>query len=119
MTSPTEQADGSILNPAERAARFKEDPPKISRRVIWFVIGAFAVLGIGGAFADHSFNVTSQTPGTTAVTKDRSVARTMAQYVGLRVLSNRAAPSLDLVDQHGRPFHLASLTGRVTVLTFL
>jgi cytochrome oxidase Cu insertion factor (SCO1/SenC/PrrC family) len=119
VTSPTEQAPGSILDPAERAARFQEGPPKLSRRVVWFVIGAVAVLGIGGAFADHSFNVTSQTPTTTAVTKDRSVARTLSQYVGLRVLSNRAAPALELVDQHGVPFHLASLSGRVTVLTFL
>lgn len=98
---------------------FKEGPPKFPRRAIWIGIAALAVLGIGGAFADHSFNITSSTPPSTTLLHGPRIPKTLAGFVGLRILDHRPAPSLDLVDQYGSHFNLHALSGRVVVLTFL
>lgn len=119
MSASVENPTGPTLDPAERAARFNEGPPKMSRRAIWIVIGIIAVLGIGGAFADHSFNVPSSAPPSTTVLHSKAVKQTLAEFVNLSSLGHSLAPPIRLVDQHGAPFNLRALNGRVVVLTFL
>ena len=108
-----------MLDPAERTARFAEGPPRFPRKYLWIAIAVAAVLGVGGAFADHSFNVPSEAPKTVAAKTAPKDSNTTAHFVGLRVLSGKPAPALHLVDQAGTPFSLASTDKRIVILTFL
>jgi cytochrome oxidase Cu insertion factor (SCO1/SenC/PrrC family) len=110
---------GPILSAEERAAQFKRGPPALPRKWIWIAIAILAVLGIGGAFADSSFNVPATSPPTTKVHDARRVPESLAQFVNLRVLARRPAPPVDLVDQSARSFTLGRLRGRAVALTFL
>jgi cytochrome oxidase Cu insertion factor (SCO1/SenC/PrrC family) len=106
------------LNAEERAERFSQGPPRLSRKAIWIAICVLAVLGIGGAFADSSFNVTQ--PPRTPKARDASRApQTLAAFLNLRVLVRKPAPPVNLVDQLDRPFTLRSLRDKVVVVTFL
>lgn len=112
--------DGNArLSTEERAERFSQDPPKLPRKVIWIAIGIIAVLGIGGAFADSSFNVPSTAPSKSKVHDAKRVAKTLGVFVNLRTLPRRPAPPVDLLDQTGVPFSLRSVAGRTVVLSFL
>jgi cytochrome oxidase Cu insertion factor (SCO1/SenC/PrrC family) len=107
-----------ILSRAERAAAFEEGPPKFPRKYIWIGIAIVAVLGIGGAYADQSFNVPSVAPKR-ETNQAKAVSNTLSHFVGLKVLSNKVASPLPLVDQAGRPFSLTEVRGKTVLLTFL
>jgi cytochrome oxidase Cu insertion factor (SCO1/SenC/PrrC family) len=107
------------LSVEERSAHFKQGPPALPRKLIWIAIAIIAVLGIGGAFADSSFNVPPVSKPANKVHDAKKVPRTLAQFVGLRVFARHLAPAVDLVDQNGRSFSLAMLKGRAVALTFL
>lgn len=100
-------------------------PPGIPRRAIWIGLAIFAVLGLGGAFADHSFDVQpapAPTPVTTAVssaTASDPGRQSLAQYVGLSNLGAEPAPPIELQTPDGGAFSLHQLAGRPVILTFL
>ena len=111
----TSTTDESI----DRAAMFAEGPPRIPRKTIWITLAVAAVLGIGGAFADHSFNV-APTASPTPVARHATVEQqTLASFVGLKTLKARPAPAIDLVDGAAKQFSLEQLAGRPVILTFL
>lgn len=103
----------------ERAEAFRRGAPGISRRTIWIALGIAAVLGIGGAFADHSFDVQPTASPSTPVHHTGAVRVSMSQFVGLKDLGDGAAPPISLTESSGADFSLASLRGRPVVLTFL
>lgn len=102
----------------DRAAAFAAGPPRISRRTLWIALGVFAVLGIGGAFADNSFNVTpAPTPST--VHHSTRQATSLAQFLDLTPVRGRAAPPFVLTTTNGVSRSLASFAGGPIILTFL
>jgi len=101
-----------------RASLFASGPPRIPRKTIWITLAFAAVFGIGGAFADHSFNV-QPAASPTPVTHAGSEHQTLAQFVGLKPLTARIAPAISLTDQNDDAFSLAQDLGRPTLLTFL
>lgn len=121
MSTVPEHSEGTetILSSEERAAQFRKGPPRLPRKVIWIAIGILAVLGIGGAYADQSFNVPPTSPPTSKVHDAKTVPRTLAQFVNLRVLAGHSAPAIDLIDQSGQPFSLAALKGKALAISFL
>jgi cytochrome oxidase Cu insertion factor (SCO1/SenC/PrrC family) len=102
-----------------RAAMFAAGPPKIPRKTVWIALGVVAVLGIGGAFADHSFNVPSASTSTPVIHHSARQRQTLAQFVGLKTLSALRAPAIDLTDGGGGAYSLGQLAGRPVILTFL
>jgi cytochrome oxidase Cu insertion factor (SCO1/SenC/PrrC family) len=110
---------GPTISGEERAAQFAAGPPKLPRKVIWIAIGILAVLGVGGAYADQSFNVSPTSPPTTKVHDAKRAPRTLAQFVNLRVLARHSAPGLDLIDQSGVSLSLAALKGKAVAISFL
>lgn len=91
-----------MLSEDERAAQFRQGPPKLPRKLIWIAIGILAVLGIGGAYADQSFNVPSTSPPTSKAHDAKKVPRTVAQFVNLRVLDGRRHRSTSLTSRDSR-----------------
>ncbi len=119
-TTPDNPPDaGRVLSEEERRTQFAQGPPKLPRKLIWIAIAILAVLGVGGAYADQSFNVPSTSPPKTKVHDAKRVPTTIAQFVNLRVLARRPAPPVVLVDQSGRLLPLESLKGKAIALTFL
>jgi cytochrome oxidase Cu insertion factor (SCO1/SenC/PrrC family) len=112
-------SDAPRLSVEERSEQFKQGPPALPRKLIWIAIAIIAVLGIGGAFADSSFNVPPVSKPSSKVHDAKKVPRTLAQFVGLHDFARRPAPAVDLADQTGRPFSLGMLKGRAVALTFL
>lgn len=110
---------GATMGTEERAAQFAKGPPTLPRKIIWIGIGILAVLGVGGAYADQSFDVPSTSPHANKVHDAAKVPRSLAQFVNLRVLSRRRAPRIDLVDQSGLSFSLAQLMGKAVAVSFL
>jgi cytochrome oxidase Cu insertion factor (SCO1/SenC/PrrC family) len=110
---------GPVLSNEERSAQFKQGPPKLPRKVIWIAIGILAVLGIGGAYADQSFNVPPTSPPTHKAHDAKKVPLSIAQFMDLRALADRPAPAIDLADQSGRPLSLAELKGKAVAISFL
>lgn len=108
-----------LLSEEDRREQFAQGPPKLPRKLIWIAIAILAVLGIGGAYADQSFNVPSTSPPTKKVHDAKRVPTTLAQFVNLHVLAGHRAPPVALVDQSGRPLSLGSLKGKAIALTFL
>jgi cytochrome oxidase Cu insertion factor (SCO1/SenC/PrrC family) len=114
LETPTDTTE-----PLDRAAMFAAGPPRIQRRTIWIVLAVAAVLGIGGAYADHSFNV-QPAPSPTPVTQTATPQHeTLAQFIGVKTLDDNLAPAIDLTDSAGRSFSLSQLAGRPVILTFL
>lgn len=109
----------SAYSEVDRREQFAGGPPKLPRKVIWIALGVLAVLGLGGALADKSFNVPPVSPSTTVAHYKSTSTHSLAQFLNLRVLGGRKAPAIDLVDQRGAPFSLGSVAGRPVVLTFL
>ena len=120
--SDVSELDGgsrSILSVVERSAQFKRGPPPLPRKLIWIAIAILAVLGVGGAFADSSFNVLPSSPPKTNVHDAKKVPRTLAQFVDVHVLARRPAPPVELVDESGRTFALGALRGKAVAISFL
>lgn len=120
--SDVSELDGgsrSILSAEERSAQFKRGPPPLPRKLIWIAIAILAVLGVGGAFADSSFNVLPSSPPKTNVHDAKKVPRTLAQFVDVHVLARRPAPPVELVDESGRTFALGALRGKAVAISFL
>lgn len=122
--------------PVDRAAALRAGSVPVPRRfVLWLIIG-FAVLGIGGIIAEKLIGnagagalistpvttlagtgglapVTPTTPGAPPVHASPTAV------IGLTRLTARQAPAVSLEEPDGRAWTLASVRGKVVVLTFL
>ncbi len=120
--------------PVDRAAALRAGSVPVPKKFIMWVIVGFALLGLGGLAAEHfvgnaGVGSVISTPLTTlagtgppsipSAPTGPSVGATPAAVIGLRHLGGHPAPALDLTDQHGRPWSLARVGGKVVVVTFL
>jgi cytochrome oxidase Cu insertion factor (SCO1/SenC/PrrC family) len=118
------------LTPEERSAAFRQRTPAVPPRFLLIVVGVLAVLGIGGAVAEHVLSSTGL-DGSSATTTTTSgviapppapgtpqLGAPLASFMGVTAVSPAPAPAVALVDQAGRPVSLAGLHGDVIVLTF-
>jgi cytochrome oxidase Cu insertion factor (SCO1/SenC/PrrC family) len=129
-TASTSSAD---LDSAVDAVR----PPRVPRRVWTWSAVAVVVLGVGGAFLEHTLDThgipafsvstasttplsaSSARPSTTRRPAGGATAGSLAGFMGTVHLRGAVAPDFHLTDQTGTTFDLASLRGKVVVLTFL
>jgi protein SCO1 len=129
----------------DRAAAFAAGPSKIPRKVVAIFLVSLAAIGLGGVVLDHFFpgpvgsSTTTTLPanyppplqttpagaqganaGATAPQSPQSpqLSASQSALMGLERLNVAAAPGFSLTDQHGRPVSLASLRGKVVVLSF-
>ena len=125
-----------LLSEAERSAAFRRIEPKVPPKFALIVVAALAVLGLGGALAEHLLSSVGLNPGatgsdqpTTATTATGLVAppastptspqvgAALAAFMGITPRSG-PAPAFALADQAGQPVSLAGERGNAVVLTF-
>jgi cytochrome oxidase Cu insertion factor (SCO1/SenC/PrrC family) len=114
----SEPEPGDLSGGADERRAAAAAPPGIPRRAIWIGLALAAVLGIGGAYADHSFDV-PPAPSATTVHTTATRSRSLAQFVGLTSLGTKRAPDIVLTAGSGSTFTLASLVGHPVIVTFL
>ena len=132
----------------DRAAAFAVGAGGIPRKVVALFVICVLVLGLGGVLADHFFpgqsggSATATTtgsyppalpsasavapqsthsPGAQSSSTPSDTAQlpaSQASLMGLSSLKGERAPSFVLIDQSGRSTSLASLRGKVVVLSF-
>ncbi len=143
------RSPGAVLSESERAAAFTSGQAPVDRKaalragsvpvprrfVLWVITG-FAVLGLGGLAAEHFLGNSgvesvistplttlagtgTTPPSTPSAPTGPAVGASPAAVIGLRHLVPKPAPALDLTDQHGTPWTLARVRGKVVVLSFL
>lgn len=127
----SERTTGPVV---DRAAAFGDTSPPVPRTFFYWLLGAAAVLGLGGLLLEHLVSSTGLNPVpqknvVTATTRAPSAApvpagqraqlgAALTSFMGLATLRPTPAPSFTLVDQAGQPTKLADETGKVVVLTF-
>ena len=127
----SERTTGPVV---DRAAAFDDTSPPVPRTFFYWLLGAAAVLGLGGLLLEHLVSSTGLNPVpqknvVTATTRAPSAApvpagqraqlgAALTSFMGLATLRPTPAPSFTLVDQAGQPTTLADETGKVVVLTF-
>lgn len=112
-------------------------PPRVPRRVWTWAAVAVVVLGIGGAFLEHTLDAHgipaySVTTASTTPLSASSAAQptsqppahsdaggTLVAFMGTVRLDGAPAPDFRLTTQDGSALDLASLRGKVVLLTFL
>lgn len=118
----------------DRAAALADPAPRVPRKVLYWAIAALVVLGGGGALLERLFTsvglneysvaASSATSGTSASSAAAttpappSIASSLPNFMGISRLSGAPAPPFTLTDQNGAAVSLASLHGKVVVLTF-
>jgi protein SCO1/2 len=134
-TEVTENQTTPALSEAERADAFRRDDPKVPRNFALWVIGAFVVLGLGGALAEHLLSTVGLNPGSTSPTTTPTFApavlappggtpsaqeldASLPAYMGITAMPGSPAPAISLVDQSGRALSLADERGDAVVVTF-
>jgi cytochrome oxidase Cu insertion factor (SCO1/SenC/PrrC family) len=139
---PSEGAGSGAVPPVDRAAAFAAGAPKISRTVVYWIVAAVLVLGLGGTLVDHflgsdgaasatvststtqpattatSTSVPGTTPGTAPATGKPELQSSMASFLDLTTEGTRPAPGFTLTGAGGAPVSLSALSGHVVVLTF-
>jgi cytochrome oxidase Cu insertion factor (SCO1/SenC/PrrC family) len=120
--------------PVDRAAALRAGSVPVPKKFILWVIVGFALLGLGGLAAEHfvgndGVGSVVTTPLTTlagtsppsipSAPSGPSVGATPTAVIGLKHLASHPAPALSLTDQHGTPWTLERLRGKVVVVTFL
>ena len=103
--------------------------PGVPRRLVVIVLAVFVLAGVGGGLADNYLNAHTVNPGTTPATtpaaapaapppaSPRRLGSTLPALMDLVAL-HEPAPPFQLTDQTGQPVTLASLRGKVVVLSF-
>ncbi|MGA2804317.1 MAG: SCO family protein [Acidimicrobiales bacterium] len=118
--------------PVDRAAAFAAGPTRIPRKFVWVVLGAAAVLGVGGALLEHVLDAAgvNPTPTTTVTTivasrplaagseHESVVPGEPATFMGLNRMTPGEARPFSLVNERGQTVSLADERSRVVVLTF-
>ena len=129
-----EHSESTTGPPVDRAAAFGDTSPPVPRTFFYWLLGAAAVLGLGGLLLEHLVSSTGLNPvpqknPVTATTGVPSAApvpagqraplgASLTSFMGLATLRPTPAPSFTLVDQAGQATTLADETGKVVVLTF-
>ncbi len=130
-----EEGGQTTTRPAvDRAAAFADTTPVVPRNFVYWILGAVAVLGLGGLLAEHLVSSSGLNPvphhsARTATTVAPSAAplpksptaqldAPLASFMGLRSLRLVRAPSFDLIDQGGQAVTLGGQAPKVVVLTF-
>lgn len=120
--------------PVDRAAALRAGPTPVPRKVIFGIVIAFVVLGLGGVVGERALGNTGvgaptttpstvMTPGNAAPATPTPpgappVGASLNAFLGLKRLGTAPAPPVDLLDQNGAPWTLASARGKVVVLAF-
>lgn len=141
-TEVTEQPPATpALSEAERAAAFRRAEPKVPRNFVPVILAVFAVLGLGGALAEHLLSSVGLNPSVvaagastttpTSVTAPTAVIAPPAPpssapevgapiraFMGITDLARTPAPPISLVDQSGAAVSLADERGDAVVVTF-
>ncbi|HTT90525.1 MAG TPA: SCO family protein [Acidimicrobiales bacterium] len=142
-TGPGDQSGARTeVQSLDRAAAFAAGPSKIPRRVIAIFLVSLAAIGLGGVVLDHFFPGPVSTSTTTTLASNYppplqttpagaqgakagapappapQLTASQSALMSLERLNVAAAPGFTLTDQHGRRVSLASLRGKVVVLSF-
>lgn len=143
MTAEHHDAARAPLAEEERAAALRAGRAPVPRRFIYWIIVGAAVLGLGGALADHLIGNGSATtpsalaentggtngvpgatptttfvPGTQTTVAGPRVSSSLASFLSLKNMHNDPAPAIRLTTLAGRTWSLAAARGRTVVLTF-
>jgi cytochrome oxidase Cu insertion factor (SCO1/SenC/PrrC family) len=132
MTEAVRPSEPEPETPVDRAAAFAAGPSRIPRRFWYVLVGAAAVLGIGGALLEHLLSVVGLNPTAAAVTTttrprpsppagsehETAVRGKLASFIGLTSMTPASAGPISLIDERGRTISLSSYRGKVVVLTF-
>jgi cytochrome oxidase Cu insertion factor (SCO1/SenC/PrrC family) len=131
-----DQPGPASMVPLDRAAALAAPPERIPRKVLVVAVACFAVLGLGGMALDHVFTGPSSattaapndaaypppppapTTGATTATPTPQLPASLSAFMGLERTTPAAARPFSLTDQRGHLVSLASLKGKVVVLTF-
>lgn len=125
------------LSEEERSAAFRQQEPEkgLPANVIWIGLAILAVLGLGGAIADHflseaglngaSTTATTLAPGAQgqvvsppSTPSTPQLNSTLAAFMGIQKTTPSPATGAELTDQAGRAISPATLHGDVVVLSF-
>jgi protein SCO1/2 len=129
-----DRSKGTTAPVIDRAAAFADTSPPVPRTFFYWLLGAAALLGLGGLLFEHlvssaGLNPVPQKNAVTTTTEIPSAApvpgarraelsASLASFMGLATLRDLPAPSFTLVDQAGQATTLAQETHKVVVLTF-
>jgi protein SCO1/2 len=107
----------------------------VPRKLIAWIVIAFAVLGLGGAVGERLLGNTgvgtptttpssvvapgNAAPATPTPPGQPPVGASLPAFLGLKHLGTAPAAAIDLVDQQGAPWTLADAAGKVVVLAFV
>lgn len=132
----------SNLSDDDRALALRAGSAPIPRKFIHWIIIGFAILGLGGFIGDKVLgNGQASSPAalaentggqngvptgssTTIVanaptpTPGPSISVPLSTFLSLKSLGNRVAPTINLVDQSGHSWSLATDRGQILVVTF-
>lgn len=140
-TEVTEQTPSTTtLSEEERAAAFRRAEPKVPRNFVPIILAVFAVLGLGGALAEHLLSSVGLNPGVVttgastttpppvttrspviappAPPSSPEVDAPLPAFMGITDLAGTTAPPISLVDQSGATLSLADERGNAVVVTF-
>src|SRR5487761_1960036 len=135
-----ESGNAPALSEQERADAFKKayaavsegGAPRVGQarippKAVIFVALTFVILGIGGSVLEHFYGggqiATTTTTATTPAPPPHtpsgpSISVTTRTLISLKGVTKTAAAPINLLDQRGRVWNLASAKGKVVVLTF-
>lgn len=128
LTEVQRAAAFSSQNRVDRAAALRSGRTPVPPKFIAWMLVVFAVLGLGGAVIEHFYgNVGLPTSKAFKVKIPRSAltptgspsSMSLDDFIGLRQISNAAAPGFTLRDQFGKKWSLTSAKGDAIVLTFM
>ena len=132
-TPPPQEGQTAAAAPIDRSAALAEGPPGISLKFVYWGLGVVLVLSLGGLIGEHLFSAAGLNPVPTTVPRppttrpvttptvrapSRSLASSLASFMGLSAVAPRPAPAFTLTDQTGKPTSVPPRPPHVVVLTF-
>jgi protein SCO1/2 len=132
--SPQTDSDQPVRPAVDRAAAFADTSPPVPRTFVYWLLGAAAVLGLGGLLLEHLFSsaglnpaphraappaVTSVPAGAPVPGGQRAaLGAALGPFMGLTTLRAVPAAPFSLINQAGQTTTLSDQAGKVVVLTF-